>query len=359
MADKHGAHQTSLVRVVSLVEDFCKTPVAPVGYMISQTLDVSIRVATTVHGRGTPILNQNSRLVTVTGNEAGVGGGLRSGVNVGYCRPVRGLAANVRAEGRPIVRHHTMMEMNCAGPDGPCNTVGIVYYLAASHAETSHADQVGSGGKFNTGRPDRAPDDYKDGPDGKRIPVYKTDDLGDPPTDYLGGVYRCDDKGPYIKVNSKLPSVQQSEELDHEYSHAADDYENDFKYNGELGDPWDSEIKAREQQMKAILADKDKYESEEKWREELGKRQRVLDALKTYTARDIDGIIVLLSYREQLFAWETRNNSKSKHHAGAQHAGYKPDPSPTPSPTAASTPAPNPRLDAIEQKLGIQRKGPL
>ncbi len=42
MADKHGAHKTSEAYVVSLCEDFCKSPVAPVGYMISQKLNMSV-----------------------------------------------------------------------------------------------------------------------------------------------------------------------------------------------------------------------------------------------------------------------------------------------------------------------------
>ncbi len=125
---RHGTHQTSEAFVVCLVEDFCKSPSAPVGYMVSQKLMVSERVCATVHGRGTPVLNMSSRLSSVIGNEAGTGGGVVSGVNLGMCRPVAGAAKSVRAEGQFVLRHGTIMAMNCAGIDGPENTFGKVIY---------------------------------------------------------------------------------------------------------------------------------------------------------------------------------------------------------------------------------------
>jgi hypothetical protein len=128
MAPKHGAHKTTKAYVVSVVEDFCKSPTAPVGYMISQVLEVSEFVCTTVNGCGTPALNMQSRVMTVVGNEAGVGGGVKSSVNKGICKPIKDAAGSVRAEGHFLLRHCTVMEMNCASYDGPGNTFGILKY---------------------------------------------------------------------------------------------------------------------------------------------------------------------------------------------------------------------------------------
>lgn len=129
MAVKHGAHKTGRAYVVSVVEDFCKSPTAPVGYMISQVLDVSDLVCGTVNGCGSPILNMQSRVMSVIGNEAGVGGGVLSSVNRGICKPIKNAAGSVRAEGRYILRHGTEMEMNCASIDGPGNTTGVLMYI--------------------------------------------------------------------------------------------------------------------------------------------------------------------------------------------------------------------------------------
>ena len=101
----HGAHQTIDAYVVSLVEDFCKSPIAPVGYMISQKLQYSQRVCTTVQGICTPVLNFSSRILSVVGDEAGIGGGVVSGTNLGSCRPLMLESRTVRAEGKPVIRH--------------------------------------------------------------------------------------------------------------------------------------------------------------------------------------------------------------------------------------------------------------
>ena len=129
MADKHGAHQTNDAWVISKTEDFCKSPSALAGYMISQTLAVSAPVATSVNGLGTPVLNMDSRITSVNGNKGGTGGGVVSGVNCGMCRPVANYAPTVRAEGKPVLRHDTVMCMNTAGPNGPSNTTGAINYL--------------------------------------------------------------------------------------------------------------------------------------------------------------------------------------------------------------------------------------
>lgn len=137
LANLHGGHKTSAAYVVSMTEDFCKSPTIPVGYMISQVLDVSDFTCSSVKGLGTPVLNLGSRVTSVKGNEAGVGGGVVSSVNNGMCKPVSKFAELVRAEGKCVLRHATEMEMNCATVDGPGNTRGILMYITPASEDAS------------------------------------------------------------------------------------------------------------------------------------------------------------------------------------------------------------------------------
>ena len=148
MASQLGAHQTEEAYVVSLSEDFCKAPGTPVGYMISQKLSVSERECCSVRGHGTPMLNMSSRISSVLGNEAGTGGGVVSGANMGMCKPIENFAPKVRAEGNNVVRHDTLMQMNCSGPDSEGNVIGKIVYLKNNSTETESADSVNEfGGK--------------------------------------------------------------------------------------------------------------------------------------------------------------------------------------------------------------------
>jgi hypothetical protein len=130
MADKHGAHQTGLAYITSVTEDYCKSPTAPVGYMLTQFLDQTVRVTNSVRWCGTPLLNMDTRFTCVLGNEAGCGGGVVSGVNKGWCKPVKSPAFNVNSEGNLVLRHGTFMEMNASTPDGVGNTVGVMKYIS-------------------------------------------------------------------------------------------------------------------------------------------------------------------------------------------------------------------------------------
>ena len=174
MAPEHGAHQTDDAYVVSLCEDFCKSPVAPVGYMISQRLSVSERVCTSVNALGTPVLNFGSLISSVVGNEAGVGGGVISGVNLGMCRPCADAAPRLRAEGQCVLRHDTVMHMNTPGPEGASNIDGklkiITFYDRLCKDDNKpHTILTPTQQKVTV-----------KGPDGKEhnIPVFSTDGDG-------------------------------------------------------------------------------------------------------------------------------------------------------------------------------------
>ena len=78
--------------VVCITPDVCLTPqgaaMVPVPYTITSRFDLAQNTAPQVNYTGLPAFTMASRLPLVTGDEPGVGGGVASGVNVGYCRPV-------------------------------------------------------------------------------------------------------------------------------------------------------------------------------------------------------------------------------------------------------------------------------
>ncbi len=131
MADQEGTAQTSQFIVISEFPDVCKSPSVPVPYQIVGYLDQSIFTSPNVRFKGYPVFDMGSRVTTVTGDEAGTGGGVVSGVNRGFCRPITPVPT-VRCNGLNLCRHeHTKFFMNCAGPEGPGNTIGKVVYLGA------------------------------------------------------------------------------------------------------------------------------------------------------------------------------------------------------------------------------------
>ena len=131
MAFEEGTAKTSDFIVKSLVPDFCLSPGAPVPYDIVGFLDESIMTSPNVRFKGFPVFDMASRVTTVWGDELGIGGGVISGVNKGMCRPFIPVTT-VRCNGFLTCRHHkTLFFMNCAGPEGPGNTIGEVIFLGA------------------------------------------------------------------------------------------------------------------------------------------------------------------------------------------------------------------------------------
>ncbi|KAB8048662.1 DUF4150 domain-containing protein [Janthinobacterium rivuli] len=113
-----GARKNSIFMVVSLVPDVCKTPMGssmvPVPYPIVGDLGNSVEVARNVRFNGNPVFLLNDSVVTtVTGNEAGTGGGMKSGVNKGKVRATSS-SQSVRVEKKFVVRHGDECEMNLA-----------------------------------------------------------------------------------------------------------------------------------------------------------------------------------------------------------------------------------------------------
>lgn len=113
-----GARKNSIFKAVCLLPNVCKTPMGPnmvpVPYPIIADLGNSIEVATTVRFNEDPVFLLSDSLITkVTGNEAGTGGGMKSGVNVGKVRAIRS-STTVRVEKKYVVRHGDECEMNLA-----------------------------------------------------------------------------------------------------------------------------------------------------------------------------------------------------------------------------------------------------
>lgn len=307
MAEQHGAHQTAEAWVISLTEDFCKSPTAPVGYMIAQKLSESIQPASSVHGCGTPLLNLGSRISTVIGNEAGVGGGVVSGVNVGMCKPVAEFATKVRAEGLNVLRHDTVLEMNCTGPEGTGNTRGQITYLsgpgtsaagAADVTDVPHDDKP-------TLRPKGDPRGYVYGPNETPIPVYN----GDIPHN---GVYSVDAEGPFIVLDPNRNPNAQRYTLAHEREHVFQDYRNRVPgqpaFDGDIGDPIEGELGARKKAIEAIEKDPTISETERKVRKEHQEEQieNMMGASKAYGG-------LWLHYCGKLRAWMHETGQTSKH----------------------------------------------
>lgn len=113
-----GARKNSIFKAVSLVPNVCKTPMGPnmvpVPYPIVADLNDSVEVARTVRFNDDPVFLFSDSVVThVTGNEAGTGGGMQSGVNNGKVRATRS-STSVRVEKQYVVRHGDDCEMNLA-----------------------------------------------------------------------------------------------------------------------------------------------------------------------------------------------------------------------------------------------------
>lgn len=118
--------------ITCLAPDVCKTPVGdkviPIPYMITSQLMWTEREAQTVKFGGLKAFNMNSRTNKVVGDEPGTVGGIKSGVNRGYCKPITN-HMTVTVEGFQLVLHTCNYEMNCAGPEGSGNTVGQLMYF--------------------------------------------------------------------------------------------------------------------------------------------------------------------------------------------------------------------------------------
>ena len=124
-----GLRDTDEARIVSLAPDVCQTPMGgsmvPVPYPITSVAGDDANYTETVRFTGQRAMVLRSHTTRVTGDEAGTGGGVVSGTVGDICEPI-GHAAQVRAEGSPVIRHLDQFHMNNR------NTVGEAVFVRST-----------------------------------------------------------------------------------------------------------------------------------------------------------------------------------------------------------------------------------
>jgi len=172
VSDNEGLRVTSRAKLVNILPDVCLTPPSnlPVPYQIYGTFAEGVRFEETVRMTNMHVMTTQSRLPTVHGDEPGTTGGILSGVNKGWCRSIT-YSKNVRAKRNNITFHTSYYWMNCNGPDGAGNTIGIAIYV-----ETMNTARIGSDGAIE-GDTNPAPKDSTD----LQLPNTQTE----PPVDKL------------------------------------------------------------------------------------------------------------------------------------------------------------------------------
>jgi len=137
MMDRSAARFTQKKNaIVCLSPDVCLTPRGsnnvPVPYMIVSRLEWSERTVSNVTFGGEQAFTMDSRTGQVTGNEPGMGGGVQSGVNAGWCRP-QSNKTDFIVNGYQILQDDCLFEMNCSGPNGAANTIGKLVFDGGSY----------------------------------------------------------------------------------------------------------------------------------------------------------------------------------------------------------------------------------
>jgi len=125
-------HSGKMAIITCLAPDVCKTPVGssvvPIPYMIISKLDWSTKTISHTKLTELEAFNMNSRTNKVMGDEPGTIGGVKSGVNRGWCRP-QSNKTGVTFDGAELIQNNNLYEMNCAGPEGAGNTIGRLNYF--------------------------------------------------------------------------------------------------------------------------------------------------------------------------------------------------------------------------------------
>ena len=120
MAHPIGARKEGVFLIVSESPDPCKTPPsnAPVPYTITANLDDCTSVSPDVfYGDHPVVLVDESRIGNVKGDEAGSGGGVKSGCNEGEVAFIEG-DQSVLVNGRLVVREKDQVLMNKGNTTG-------------------------------------------------------------------------------------------------------------------------------------------------------------------------------------------------------------------------------------------------
>ncbi len=131
MMQMGARHSGKNAKIICLAPDVCLTPVGnsivPIPYMIISELSWSKQTVPHTTFTGQEAFNAKSRTNKVTGDEPGSKGGVKSGVNKGWCRP-QTKKTSIYVDGKQLIHNDNLYEMNCSGPAGPGNTIGRLLY---------------------------------------------------------------------------------------------------------------------------------------------------------------------------------------------------------------------------------------
>ncbi len=132
MKKRHSvSRKIASAKIICTSPCVCLTPMGssmvPVPYMIWAKLDDGGDTVTNVSFNGHEAFTMNSHTTTCYGNEPGTGGGIISGVNLGYCRPLTN-KDNMTIKGKKVIHDDCVFGMNCHSPKGVYNTTGKLFY---------------------------------------------------------------------------------------------------------------------------------------------------------------------------------------------------------------------------------------
>jgi hypothetical protein len=119
---REGLRDNDAARIVSLAPDVCKSPKVPVPYPVVDFCGHDANYTPSVRFTEQKAMVLRSHTTHVHGDEPGVGKGVKSGTVGGISEPI-GHAAQVRAEGSPVIRHLDRFYMNNR------NTVGEAIFV--------------------------------------------------------------------------------------------------------------------------------------------------------------------------------------------------------------------------------------
>ena len=123
---REGMRDTDAARIVSLSPDVCLTPVGssavPVPYPIVDFAGHDENYTASVRFTSNKSMVLRSNTTHVHGDAPGVKKGVKSGTVGARCHPIEH-AAQVRAEGSPVIRHLDRCHMNDRNTVGECQFV--------------------------------------------------------------------------------------------------------------------------------------------------------------------------------------------------------------------------------------------
>lgn len=145
-----AANVSTEVTAVSITFDVCWTPIGPilkvpVPYLVRADFLHAVSTAPKVSFRGKPAFTDSSFIPLSTGDEAGLGGGLTSGVNQGVCHPLTS-NPSVRAQGGNVVQHLSLFWMNAREPGAVGNTIGLVLVTSYQSCGVAPEDWIPDAG---------------------------------------------------------------------------------------------------------------------------------------------------------------------------------------------------------------------